>query len=309
MQTKSAETLIDVHRGLKFARSPRWVGRELLFLDTYDRWIKSADLDGTVQKVRELPCLPGGFDILADGRLIVGDAHRREMYVLYAAGWEQLANLRNVAGFVLNDSVIDGRGGVYIADAGFDYLNPLVNPVPNGVIVYVRVDGKSTVVAEDLFFPNGLVVSPDNGNLIVAETLAHRLVAFDIEDDGSLKNRRVWAQFNDDINPDGICLDCNGGIWVAGTRPCALHVREGGEIVQQITTMRPVFATMLGGPERRHLFLCTSDSNDPVICRQSSSATIDIAEVDTPGIEHPFDRTAISARTCVTTRPEVRDAV
>jgi sugar lactone lactonase YvrE len=131
-----------------------------------------------------------------------------------------------------------------------------------------------------------MALTPDNKTLIVAEMLRHRLTAFDIETDGSLRNRRVWAALHNEIKPDGICLDSDSAIWVAGTCTGALRVREGGEIDRQITTIRPVFATMLGGPERRHLFMCTSDSNDPVITRQVAGATIDIAEVETPGLPH-----------------------
>ena len=96
-----------------------------------------------------------------------------------------------------------------------------------------------------------MVVTPDNKTLIVAEMLCHRLTAFDIEIDGSLRNRRVWAQLQNEIRPDGICLDRDSAIWVAGTCPGALRVREGGEIDREIITTRPVFATLLGGPERR----------------------------------------------------------
>ena len=128
-----------------------------------------------------------------------------------------------------------------------------------------------------------MIITPDNSTLIVAETLGHRLTAFEIEQGGSLQNSRVWAQFGDDVKPDGICIDRERAIWVAGTGPRVLRVREGGQIDQQITTKRPVFATMLGGPERRHLFMCTSESDDPVITRRTSNATIDIAEVATPG--------------------------
>ncbi len=287
MQSTSAKTLIDVHCGLKFAKSPRWISQKLLFLDIHDRCIKSADLNGTVQTVRTLPYLPGGFGVLADGGLIVGDAWRRKMYRWAFAGPEQFADLSNVAGFCLSDGIVDSHGGMYVGDAGFDFLNPLVDPVPHGVIVHVSVDGKPSVVAEDLFFPNGMVITPDNSTLIVAEALGFRLTAFEIEDDGSLQNRRVWAQFQDDVKPDGICLDREGAIWVAGTGTRAVHVREGGEIDQQITTKRPVFATALGGPERKHLILCTSDSDDPVITRRVASATIDIAEVGTPGSVFP----------------------
>ena len=222
--------------------------------------------------------MPGGLEVLADGRLIVGDAQRRQIFALTEAGSEQLADLSNLAGFFLNDSVIDSRGNLYVADAGFDFLDPLVDPVPNGVIVHVRIDGRSSVVARNLFLPNGLTVALDNKTLVVAETLGNRLTAFDIEDDGSLNRRRVWAQFQNDIKPNGICLDGNGAIWVAGERPWAMRVNEGGEIDRQITTDRPVFAAMLGGPERNHLFLCTSNSNDPVITRRSPSATIDIVD-------------------------------
>ena len=282
MQSTPAKTLIDTQCGLRFAKSPRWFDGKLMFLDIHDRGVKSVDLDGVVSTVRAFPYLPGGFEVLADGRLIVGDAQCRRIFLLDATGEEQVADLSNDAGFFLCDSVTDSRGGLYVADAGFDFLDPLVDPVSNGVIVHVRVDGRSSVVARDLFFPNGLIVTPDNKTLVVSETLGHRLTSFDIADDGSLNRRRVWAQFQNDIKPNGICLDGNGAIWVAGERPWAMRVNEGGEIDQQITTDRPVFAAMLGRPEGKHLFLCTSDSNDPVITRRSPSATIDIAEVGTP---------------------------
>ena len=204
-----------------------------------------------------------------------------------------MADLSNVARFCLSDGIVDSRGGMYVGDIGFDFLDPLVDPVPNGVIIHISADGKSSVVARDLFFPNGMMITSDNSTLIVAEMLGHRLTAFEIKSDGSLQNRSVWAQFQDDVEPQGICLDREGAIWTAGAGSRALRVREGGEIDQQITTKRPVFATMLGGPERRHLFMCTSASRDPVITRRVSTATIDIAEVGTPGREFPSCGTAI----------------
>ncbi len=292
MQSTTAKTLIDTHCGLRFAKSPRWVGQTLLFLDVHDRCIKSVDMDGVVRTVRALPYLPGGFEVLGNGKLIVGDAQRRKIYLLEAGGEEQLVDMSNVAGFFLCDSATDSHGGLYVADVGFDFLNPLVDPAPKGMIAYIREDGALSVVATELFVPSGMIVTADNKTLVVAETLGHRLTAFDIEDDGSLKNRRIWAQFQDDIKPDGICLDSDSAIWMAGSGPAAFHVREGGEVDQQITTERLVFATMLGGPQLRHLFLFTADSNDPVITRRASSATIDIVEVDTPGVnstsEHDF---------------------
>ena len=287
LQSTSAKTRIDAQCGLKFVKSPRWIGQKLLFLDIHDRCIKSADLSGTVEIVGTLPFVPGGFGVLADGGLIVGDAVRRKIYRWASAEPKLMADLSNVAGFCLSDGIADSHGGMYVGDVGFDFLDPLVDPVSNGAIVHMSADGKLSAVARDLFFPSGMVITQDNSTLIVAETLGHRLTAFEIGKDGSLQNRRVWAQFDDDVRPDGICLDRDGAIWVAGTGKMALRVSEGGEINQQISTKKPVFATMLGGPQLKHLFMCTSASQDPVITRQAPNATIDIAEVETPGIGLP----------------------
>ena len=287
MQNRSAKTLVDDQSGLKFAKSPLWSGQKLLFLDIHDKCVKSADLDGTVQIVKDLPFLPGSFGVLSEGGLLVGDAWRRKIYRCDSAGETQIADLSHIAGFCLSEGVLDSRGGMYVGDVGFDYLNPFMDPLPNGVIVYISTDGKMSVVAGDLFFPSGMVITPDSRTLIVAETLRHRLTAFEIDGDGSLQNRRVWAQFRNDVDPDGICLDIEGAIWVAGAGRRALHVTEGGEIDRQITTRRPVFATMLGGSKGRQLFLCTSDSSDPIMTRRASNATIEMAEVETPGEELP----------------------
>ncbi len=288
LRSTPAKALVDVHGGLKFAKSPRWTGQELVFLDIHDRSIKSVDLQGHVRTVRNLSYLPGGLDTLADGELLVGDAWNRKIYRWGVTGSQMLADLSDVAGYCLSDGIVDSRGGMYFGDAGFDFLDPLEDPAPNGVIVYVTADGNLSVVAADLFFPNGMIITQDNETLIVAETLAHRLLAFDIRNDGSLHNRRVWAQLEDNVKPDGICIDREGAVWVAGTGLRALHVREGGEVIQLITTKRPAFATTLGGPERRHLFLCTADSNDPVITSRTAGATIEIAEVEMPGVGSPW---------------------
>jgi len=309
LQNRSAKTLVDDRSGLKFAKSPLWIGQKLMFLDSHDKCIKSADLNGAVQVVKALPFLPGGFAVLPKGGLLVSDAWRRKIYKCDSAGDTPIADLGHIAGICLSESILDSFGGMYVADVGFDFLNPLVNPSPSGVIVYISTDRKMSVVAGDLFFPSGMVITPDGRSLIVAETLGHRLTAFEINRDGSLQNRRVWAQFRNGVDPDGICLDVDGAIWVASAGARALHVTEGGEVDQQITTKRPVFATMLGGLQGRHLFLCTSDSNDPVITHRASSATIDIAAVDIPGVGFPSGRAAIDSRTNVSIRPGVTNAV
>ena len=258
-----------------------------MFLDIHDRSIKSADLNGNIRTVDTLPFLPGGFGLESDGGFIIVDALRRKIVRWESTGPIQIADLSSAARFCLGDSIVASQGSLYVGDVGFDFLDPLIDPVPDGVIVHVAANGKSRVVAENLFFPTGMIITADNKTLIVAEALRHCLTAFEIVDDGSLKNRRVWAQLQDDVKPDGICLDRDGAIWVAGTGLSALRVKEGGEIEYEVTTERPVYAAMLGGPERKHLFMCTSASNDPVITRQMPGATIDIAEVEIPGLEIP----------------------
>ena len=266
MQSTSATTLVDVQSGLKFAKSPQWIRQKLLFLDIHDRCIKSADLDGSIQTVRALSYLPGSLSVFADGELVVGDALRRKLYRWVSDSPKQMADLSNVARFFLSDSIVDNCGGMYVADVGFDFLNPLVDPVPNGVIVYISADGKSSIVARGLFFPNGMIITADYKTLIVAETLGHRLTAFTIDDDGSLKRNRLWAQFDDDVKPEGICPDREGAVWVAGAGPRALRVNEDGEIDQQVMCKRSVFATMLGGPA----LYCTES---PVSNRCAASKT------------------------------------
>ena len=127
-----------------------------------------------------------------------------------------------------------------------------------GKIALVTPDGEAREVANELAFPNGMVITPDNKTLVVAESFAARLTAFDIADDGALSNRRVWA---DGVGPDGICLDADGCIWASSANmanDCA-RIREGGEVLERIDLGRPCFAAMLGGPDRRTLFMLTAD--------------------------------------------------
>ena len=283
MQLTSAKTLVDAQGGLKFPRNPHWFDKRLLFVDIHDRCIKSTDLGGALRTEMELPFLPGAFDVCDDGGLLVGDAWRRKIYQCDPDSLTKLADLNDIARVCLSDCVLDSRGGMYVGDVGFDYLDPMVEPVPSGLIVHVNAQGKSSVVAGDLFSPRGMIVTPDSNTLIVAEALGHRLTAFEIGQDGSLLNRRVWAQFQDNILPDGICLDREGAAWVAGTSCVAFRVREGSKVDHQVACQRPVFGVTLGGPEQRHLFLCTSSACDPVVTRRHPDATIDLAEVEIPG--------------------------
>ena len=157
---------------------------------------------------------------------------------------------------------VDRLGRAYVGNFGFE-LDGVEAPRPT-VLVRVDPDGSARVVADDLLFPHGSAITEDGATLIVAETWGARLTAFDIGADGALSNRRVWATFADRAVPDGICLDAEGAVWIASpTTAGCLRVREGGEILERVETGRGAFACMLGGQDRRTLYVCTADSHDP----------------------------------------------
>jgi sugar lactone lactonase YvrE len=283
LQRISAKTLVDDQQGLRFVQCPRWNSQKLVFLDVHDKCIKSTDMQGNVRTESTLPYLPGSLDVYPSGGLLVADAWHHIVHQTSGTGREQRIDLRSVAVSCLNHSVVESHGGVYLCDVGFDYLNPLVDPVPNGIIVFVDHRSRTSVVANGLLFPGGMVITPDGQTLIVAEMLGHRLTAFDIASDGSLRNCRLWAQLPGNVSPHGICLDEQGAVWLAAGIPRALRVLEGGEVVNEVLVERNVFDVALGGPLLKHLFLCTSVSADPIITRREPDATIDIAEVGVSG--------------------------
>jgi sugar lactone lactonase YvrE len=197
----------------------------------------------------------------------------------------EIADLNDLASFHCNDMVVDKKGRAYIGNFGFDLAANA--PVEPAEIVLVDPDGSTRVVAEELYFPNGTVITPDDRTLIVAETWGHCLTAFDIESDGSLKNRRTWANLKD-VYPDGICLDGEGAIWVAAPYPAeVMRVQEGGNITHRLNVTTKPYACMLGGPERRTLFVCTAGSSNPDEVLANPNGKIEIVEVEIPGAGRP----------------------
>jgi sugar lactone lactonase YvrE len=214
-----------------------------------DGEVVAVDLDGTSEVVgRGRPGLGWSIDWLPDGRLLVTgeDLLRRDA----DGSMVRHADLRGVADHGWNEIVVDGRGNIYVNGAGFDFLGGGA-PQP-GVVALVTPDGSARQVADNIEFPNGMVVTPDDSTLIIAESFAGRLIAFDIDADGSLSNRRAWAE---GIGPDGVCLDAEGAIWTStGPKDC-IRIREGGEVLERVELDRSRFSCMLGGPERRTLFM------------------------------------------------------
>ncbi|MCU0874795.1 MAG: SMP-30/gluconolactonase/LRE family protein, partial [Pirellulaceae bacterium] len=202
---------------------------------------------------------------------------------------QQVADISDVTTFCLSDGIVDAQGRLYVGDIGYNFVDPAAKPVETCVIVLVDSEGRASVVADKLFFPNGMVITPDGRTLIVGETLGHRLTAFEIQENGSLSNRRVWAQLPASVSPDGICLDAEGAVWCANPEgeDSVVRVREGGEITDRIQVDTHAYAVMLGGPERKHLFICTSGSHDPAEIQRNPSASFQVVEVDVPGAGIP----------------------
>lgn len=240
--------------------SPRWHDGRLWFSNWGTRQIVAVDLDGNSDVVGEGPDgLGWATNRLPDGRLLITGP---ELIRVESDGSRvRHADLSHISPHGWSEITVDGRGNVYVNTINFDFAEfneVLSSGKAPGKIALVTAEGEAREVASELAFPNGMVVSPDNKTLVVAESFATRLTAFDIADDGSLSNRRVWA---DGVGPDGICLDADGCIWASSTNmanDCA-RIREGGEVLEQIDLGRPCFATMLGGPDRRTLFMLTAD--------------------------------------------------
>jgi len=287
--TSRTKTLVDSTMGLKFTESPRWHSGKLWFIDIHDRRIKTVDLTGSVATVLELPFIPNAFGLSPEGTMVVGDAFQRRIYRNVGAALHQVADISTMTNFCLSDGIVDAKGRLYVGDIGYNFIDPAASPVETCVIVLVAPDGRASVVADRLFFPNGMVITPDGRTLIVGETIGHRLTAFDIQEDGSLSNRRVWAQLPPSVSPDGICLDAEGAIWCANPegKESVVRVREGGEITDRIEVDTHAYAVMLGGPERKHLFICASGSHDPAEIQRNPSANFQVAEVGVPGAGTP----------------------
>ena len=242
--------------GLGLLESPRWHGGRLYFSDWTAGEIRALDTEGRTEVVVRHESLPLCFDFTPDGvMLVVSSATRTLLRCDGGTEPEHLADLSPLSTIVANDIVIDGRGNAFVNsnDAEFGATAPEGGPA-TGRIALVTPGGEVRVVADDLDFPNGMAVTPDNATLVVAESYRHRLTAFPISADGSLGQRRVFADLGDGT-PDGICLDAEGAAWYADVpnRRC-VRVRDGGQVMEQVDLPRGGFACMLGGADGRTLF-------------------------------------------------------
>jgi sugar lactone lactonase YvrE len=276
---------------LVIGESPRWHENRLWFANWGTGEIVAVDLEGRTEVVGQGP--PGlgwSIDWLPDGRLLVtGEGLMRREPDGSMVAHADLSGL-DVDGF--NEIVVDGGGNIYV-NGGVDF-DPGEGNAP-GIIALVTPDGSVRRVADGIAFPNGMAVTPDNSTLIIAESFAGRLTAFDIAADGSLSNRRVWA---DGVGPDGICIDAEGAVW-SGAAPfgdsVVGRVREGGEVLERVKLDAPCFACMLGGEDRRTLFMLTAhwrmnesfDDNIARLTRGPRTGQLLTAPAPAPGVGWP----------------------
>ena len=277
--------------GLYFGEGPRWHAGRLWFSDFYAHAVKSASPDGDLRTEFTLDDRPSGLGWMPDGSMLIVSVTRRQLLRRTADGAISVhADLGHIATFHCNDMVVDAQGRAYVGNFGFDLDAALHERGTESVLAdhatadlaLVYPDGRAEVAARDLHFPNGSVITPDGRTLIVGETLAGTLTAFDIAADGSLSNRRTWATIGPRI-PDGIALDAEGAIWVANPiAPECVRVAAGGNILEVIDTGDPCYACMLGGEDGRTLFMLTAKTSVGHEAGKTPLGRLLAAEVDAP---------------------------
>lgn len=284
--------------GLAMPEMARWHVGRLWFAHWNAGEIVAVDMKGKSEVITNKA--PAGFgwsiDWLPDGSLLVSgkDLMRMEK----DGSLVRHADLRSLSEFGWSDMVVDGRGNIYINSINFDLLGR--GKPESGIIALITPDGKARKVADGLALPNGTVISPDNETLIVAESLGGRLTAFDIAADGSLSNRRVWAEGR--LGPDGICMDAEGAIWVQGSDiRAATHredspegviyrIHEGGEVLQRIEHDKTIFSVTLGGPDGKTLFMLATEFHGAASVKEMADARVGevvISKVSVPGAGWP----------------------
>lgn len=263
---------------LCFAEGPRWHDGALWVSDMHGHVVYQIDAQGNKTVVVEVPEQPSGLGWLPDGRLLIVSMLNRSILVQNEHGLDLWCDLSTLAKHHCNDMVVDALGRCWVGNFGFDLHAG--DAITTTELILVRGQHQAEVAATDLSFPNGCVITPDGGTLIVGETFAACLTAFDIETSGQLSNRRIWAQLEGAV-PDGICLDDAGGIWVASpTSQECLRVIEGGVVTDRIKVEDQAFACMLGGDDGRQLFILTAQSSVPEDCKRERAGKIVCIQVE-----------------------------
>ena len=281
--SKNTEVLIE---GLTFTEGPRWHDGRLYFSDFFTHRVLAVDTKGNMETIVETPQQPSGLGWSPDGSMLIVSMNDQKLLSFSNGELSEVADLSQLATHFCNDMVVDKKGNAYVGNFGFDLHAG--EPIKPTNLILVRPGEEPCEVVGNVFFPNGTVITPDDKTLIVGETFASCLTAFDINEDGTLANRRVWADLRSIEEgytpvPDGICLDAEGAIWVASpSTNDVIRVQEGGALLDKVEVDRGAFACMLGGENGNTLFISTANDSTEETCLKERSARIEVIDVDVP---------------------------
>lgn len=269
-----------------FLEGPRWHAGRLWVSDIWGHTVYAVAADGAREAIVEVPGRPSGLGFLPDGTPLIVSMTERRVYRLVAGELVLHADLAPLVTAEINDMVVDARGRAYVGNMGYDLFGGA--PSRTAEITLVETDGRCRHVATELDFPNGLLITDGGRTLVVAESFGHRVSAFDIADDGSLDARRVLCELPD-LVPDGICLDAEGNVWVAGAMGGAfVQVAPDGSVIARIDVApRAAIACQLGGSDGHSLYCLTYDGGVEELSRGEPGAHIEVARVDIPAAGSP----------------------
>ena len=299
--------------GLYFGEGPRWHENKLWFSDFYSHKVMTLDENNSLETVCEVPSQPSGLGWLPNGDLLIVSMLDRKILRFSEGSISVHADLSEYVAHKCNDMVVGRDGTAYVGNFGMGDAGESLNSTH---LMIVKSDGTVLKGPDNLLFPNGTVITEDGKNLIIAETLGAKLTSFDIEDNGELTNRKLWARtsplfslliikflsslgfdlskvdfskYSKNLHvPDGICLDEKIGIWIASpTTKAVVRIEKGGNITDTINTPKGAFACMLGGKERKTLYVIISNSSDPEEAQASPEGEIHSIEVEIPGVGKP----------------------
>ena len=299
--------------GLYFGEGPRWHENKLWFSDFYSHKVMTLDENNSLETVCEVPSQPSGLGWLPNGDLLIVSMLDRKILKFSEGSISVHADLSEYVEHKCNDMVVSRDGTAYVGNFGMGDAGESMNSTH---LMIVKSDGTVLKGPDNLLFPNGTVITEDGKKLIVAETLGAKLTSFDIEDNGELINRKLWARtsplfslliikflsllgfdlskvdfskYSKNLHvPDGICLDEKNGIWIASpTTKAVVRIEKGGNITDTISTPKSAFACMLGGKERKTLYVIISNSSDPEEAQASPEGEIHSIEVEIPGVGKP----------------------
>jgi len=286
-----------VREGLGFGEGPRWHEGRLWYSDFYRHGIYSMASDGTDEVLEhEVSTQPSGLGWLPDGDLLCVSMTDQKVLRFRGDEVSTFADVSEHGVFWANEMIVSPSGYSYVGNFGFDLDARLAElgverfiaePPPSTNLVVLDPDGAVVQVVPDMAFPNGTVITPDGTTLVIGETFGSKLTAFDVAVNGTLANRRVWAPLEMAV-PDGMCLDAEGQIWFANalTHQC-VRVREGGEVTGTVNCSQRAFACMLGGQDRRTLYVMTGSSSDRFEIAGKTLGRIEAVRVDVAGAGTP----------------------